>query len=139
MRARRRRPSSIVSEASALASSRVLAAYSSAAARTAARVVLRLLAQLGDVGLGLAQQLLGLLLGGEQDVRRRLAHELELARDRDVPEVARRVGLQPVDELLEEAVDLVAVVAAPAEAEAGIAQAIEVLPVHEPESVDLAP
>ena len=139
MRARRRRPSSIVSDASAVASSRTLAAYSSASARTALRVVLGLLAQLGDVGLGLAQQLLGLLLGGEQDVRGRLAHELELARDRDVPEVARGVGLQPVDELLEEAVDLVAVVAAPAEAEAGVAQAIEVLPVHGPGSVDPAP
>jgi hypothetical protein len=33
----------------------------------------------------------------------------------------------------------VAVIAAPAEAEAGIAQAIEVLPVHGPDSVDRAP
>ena len=48
---------------------------------------------------------------------------------------ARRIGLQPVHELLEEAVDLVAVIAAPAESEAGIAQAIEVLPVHGPDSV----
>ena len=53
--------------------------------------------------------------------------------------LARRIGLQPVHELLEEAVDLVPVVAAPAEAEAGIAQAIEVLPVHGHESLDLAP
>ena len=105
------------------------------AAADLARSLLGLGAQLGDVRLDLAQHLLGLLLGGEQDVRRRLADELELAGDREVPDLARRVGLQPVDELREEAIDLVAVITAPGETEARGAKAFEVLPVHRRQSV----
>ena len=93
-------------------------------------VGLGLRAQPGAVLLALAFEFLGLLLGGQQDVRGRLADELELARDRDLTDVLRRVGFEPVDELLEELVDLVLVVAAADDGEVGRPQPCDVVPIQ---------
>jgi len=67
-------------------------------------------------------------------VRRRLADELELARHREVP-ISRAASVSSSRQLLQEPIDLMAVVAAPGEAEARSAETIEVLPVHREESL----
>jgi len=68
-------------------------------------------------------------------VRGRLADELELARDRHLTDVLRRVGFEPVDELLEELVDLVLVVAAADDGEVRRPQSCDVVPIHGPWSL----
>src|SRR5918994_2772688 len=89
-------------------------------------------AQLHALVVRQAAQLRRLLLGRQEYARGRLPDELELALDRQLPELLSRIRLEPVDQGPKEPVDLPSVVAAASHREARVTKAVDLFPVHSP-------
>jgi hypothetical protein len=74
-----------------------------------------------------SRSIVAVSLSRQENPRGRLAGVLERALDRQVPELLRRVRLEPVHHGTQEFVDLMVVVAASSGCEAWVAEAVDVV------------